>query len=521
VRYDVVIPTAGRESLARLLDSLAEGDGPRPARTIVVDDRPEPAPIERPGIEVLASGGRGPAAARNVGWRAATAEWVAFLDDDVVAPPGWRALLADDLADLPACAAGSQGAIRVPLADERRLTDWERNVRGLEDACWATADMAYRRSALAAVGGFDERFRRAYREDAELGLRLVEAGFEIHAGSRHVIHPVRPVGPGVSVRLQAGNADDALMRALHGRDWRERAGAPAGRLPLHVLTTAAGLAATAALAAGRRRAAGVAAAAWAAATAEFAWRRIAPGPRTANEIATMTWTSAALPPAAVLHRLRGELRARRQVRPGALAAPPPATRPAPAAALHASPAARPAPSAARPPAAVLLDRDGTLVHDVPYNGDPAAVRPMPGARDALERLRAAGVRLAVVSNQSGVGRGLLSESDVRAVNARIEELLGPLGPWMICPHAPDDGCTCRKPAPGLIVRASDALRVPASECVVVGDIGADVAAARAAGARSVLVPTRRTRAHEIAGAPAVAASLDRAVDLILAGEAAA
>jgi histidinol-phosphate phosphatase family protein len=504
VRYDVVIPTAGRESLGVLLDSLADGDGPRPERTIVVDDRPEPAPIERPGIEVLASGGRGPGAARNMGWRAATAEWVAFLDDDVVAPPGWRALLADDLGDLPAHVAGSQGAIRVPPADARRPTDWERNVRGLEDARWATADMAYRRSALAAVGGFDERFRRAYREDAELGLRLIEAGFEIHTGSRHVIHPVRPAGPGVSVRLQAGNADDALMRALHGRDWRERAGAPAGRLPLHMLTTGAGLAAIAALATGRRRAAVVAAAAWAAATTEFAWRRIAPGPRTAREIATMAWTSAALPAAAVLQRLRGELRARREVRPGALTAPPRAARPR-----------------ASRPAAVLLDRDGTLVHDVPYNGDPAAVLPMPGARGALERLRAAGVRLAVVSNQSGVGRGLLSESDVRAVDARIEELLGPLGPWMICPHAPDDGCTCRKPAPGLIVRASNALRVPASECVVVGDIGADVAAARAAGARSVLVPTERTRAHEIAEAPAVAASLDRAVDLILAGEAAA
>jgi histidinol-phosphate phosphatase family protein len=504
VTYDVVIPTAGRESLSRLLDSLAEGGGPPPARTIVVDDRPEPVPIERPGIEVLASGGRGPAAARNVGWRAATAEWVAFLDDDVVAPPGWRAGLADDLEDLPEHAAGSQGAIRVPPTDSRRPTDWERNVRGLEDARWATADMAYRRPALAAVGGFDERFRRAYREDADLGLRLIEAGFEIRAGSRHVIHPVRPAGPGVSVRLQAGNADDALMRAVHGRDWRERAGAPRGRLPLHVLTTAAGLAAVAALAAGRRRAAGVAAAAWAAATAEFAWRRTAPGPRSAKEIATMTWTSAALPPAAVWHRLRGELRARREVRPGALAAPPRAARP----------------SWGRP-AAVLLDRDGTLVQDVPYNGDPAAVRPMPGARDALERLRAAGVQLAVVSNQSGVGRGLLSESDVRAVNARIEELLGPLGPWMICPHAPDDGCTCRKPAPGLIVRASDALRVPVSDCVVVGDIGADVAAARAAGARSVLVPTPRTRDHEIAEAPAVASSLDGAVDLILAGEAAA
>jgi histidinol phosphatase-like enzyme len=80
------------------------------------------------------------------------------------------------------------------------------------------------------------------------------------------------------------------------------------------------------------------------------------------------------------------------------------------------------------PAAVLFDRDGTLVRDVPYNGDPSRVEPMPGARAALDRLRAAGVRTAVVSNQSGVARGLLTRDQVDAVNARVEEVLGPLGP---------------------------------------------------------------------------------------------
>jgi histidinol-phosphate phosphatase family protein len=227
---------------------------------------------------------------------------------------------------------------------------------------------------------------------------------------------------------------------------------------------------------------------WAAATAQFAWKRIAPGPRTPAEVLAMAWTSAALPPLAVAHRLRGELSVRTR-------------------------------SLATRPKAVLLDRDGTLVEDVPYNRDPAAVRPMPGAREAVERLRAAGMRLAVVSNQSGVGRGLLSPEDVRAVNARIEELLGPLGPWMICPHAPGDACGCRKPAPGLIERASEALRVDAGDCVVIGDIGADVDAARAAGARSVLVPTPRTRADEVAAAPAVARDLGTAVDLVLTGRA--
>ncbi len=126
------------------------------------------------------------------------------------------------------------------------------------------------------------------------------------------------------------------------------------------------------------------------------------------------------------------------------------------------------------PAAVLFDRDGTLVLDVPYNGDPDRVEPVPGAASALARLRAAGVPTAVVSNQSGIARGLLTEAQVRAVNARVEELLGPLGPWAWCPHGPDDGCDCRKPAPGLILRAAARLGVDPARCVVIGDIGADV-----------------------------------------------
>jgi D-glycero-D-manno-heptose 1,7-bisphosphate phosphatase len=167
------------------------------------------------------------------------------------------------------------------------------------------------------------------------------------------------------------------------------------------------------------------------------------------------------------------------------------------------------------PLAVLFDRDGTLVVDVPYNRDPARVVPMPGARRALDRLRAAGMATAVVSNQSAVARGLATAAQVEAVNHRVEQLLGPLGPWCWCPHGPEDGCGCRKPAPGLVRRAAAALGVPPAACVVVGDVGADVAAAHAAGARAVLVPTAATRPEEVAAAPAVAGGLAAAVDLIL------
>lgn len=167
------------------------------------------------------------------------------------------------------------------------------------------------------------------------------------------------------------------------------------------------------------------------------------------------------------------------------------------------------------PVAVLFDRDGTLVRDVPYNGDPDRVELMPGAREAVDRLRERGVRLGVVSNQSGVSRGLLTSEQVAAVNARVEELLGPLGSWAVCPHGPDHGCACRKPAPGLVLQAAEALGVAPEECAVVGDIGADMRAARAAGARGVLVPTAVTRPEEVADAPEVARDLGDAVDRLL------
>lgn len=216
---------------------------------------------------------------------------------------------------------------------------------------------------------------------------------------------------------------------------------------------------------------------WLLGTAELAWARIAPGPRTPREVATMLWTSAVMPFAATFWWLRGLAGARPALQ------------------------------------AVLFDRDGTLIVDVPYNGDPDRVVPMPGAAEALERVRAAGLATAVVSNQSGIARGIVSPDDVHAVHARMEELLGPLGPLEFCPHL--GGCDCRKPAPGLIERAAKRLGVEPSACAVIGDIGSDVDAALAAGARAILVPTPRTRAEEIEAAPERAEDLADAIDRVL------
>ncbi|WP_073951305.1 glycosyltransferase [Streptomyces kebangsaanensis] len=314
--YAVVVPTLARGTLADCLAALAAATGPRPDEIVLVDDRPEPEPdaLEHPlstlgdlraRTTVLTSGGRGPAAARNTGLRAVTAPWVAFLDDDVQVGPHWCDQLTQDLAEASPDTGAVQGVIAVPLPGERRPTDWERGTAGLARARWITADMAYRTDALEQVAGFDERFTRAFREDADLALRVLDAGWRIRRGRRTTRHPVRPADRWVSLRAQRGNADDALMLRLHGPDWWQKAVAPRGRIRSHLAVTAAAVAACALAAAGRPRAAAVAGLGWAAGTAEFAWARIAPGPRTREEVTTIVVTSVLIPPAATWHRLTG------------------------------------------------------------------------------------------------------------------------------------------------------------------------------------------------------------------------
>jgi glycosyltransferase involved in cell wall biosynthesis len=301
----IVVPTVGRPSLATLLDALAPqltGD----VDVLVVDDRRAPRdPLPGPDwVTVVPGPGAGPAAARNTGWRKAHHPWVAFLDDDVVPAPDWLAHLIADL-DVPDDVGGVQGDVTVPLPADRRPTDWERVTAALADAAWITADMAYRFDALAAVGGFDEGFPAAYREDADLAYRVGRAGWRLVRGRRQVCHPVRPESAWVSLRTQRGNADDALLLRTYGRRWRALLGVPAGRRSRHFAVTAAGAVALAALAARRRRTAAAAGVVWLAGTAEFAWARIAPGPRTPREVATMLLTSALIPPVAIAHWCRG------------------------------------------------------------------------------------------------------------------------------------------------------------------------------------------------------------------------
>ena len=159
---------------------------------------------------------------------------------------------------------------------------------------------AVRRTALEHVGGFDERFPRAYREDTDLALRLLDAGWRLTVGRRRVRHPVRPARRGgSSVRLQRGNADDVLLARLHGRDWRARLGVAPGALRSYPVTTALGLGALAALAAGHRRCRGCGRRRLGGPHGPVRVAPHRPRPPNAGEVATMVVTSAAIPPAAL------------------------------------------------------------------------------------------------------------------------------------------------------------------------------------------------------------------------------
>jgi histidinol-phosphate phosphatase family protein len=148
--------------------------------------------------------------------------------------------------------------------------------------------------------------------------------------------------------------------------------------------------------------------------------------------------------------------------------------------------------------AVFLDKDGTLVEDVPYNVDPTLIQLMPGAVEGLRALDAAGYRLIVVSNQSGVARGYFGEDALAVVERRLRELLCDasveLAGFYYCPHYPKGVvpayavvCECRKPAPGLLLRAAREQGVDLARSWLVGDILDDIEAGRAAGCRTILL----------------------------------
>ncbi|OFZ79877.1 MAG: UDP-glucose 4-epimerase GalE [Bdellovibrionales bacterium RIFOXYD1_FULL_53_11] len=143
----------------------------------------------------------------------------------------------------------------------------------------------------------------------------------------------------------------------------------------------------------------------------------------------------------------------------------------------------------QPRRAVFLDRDGTINEDPGYIGDPEKLKLLPGVGEALASLKTAGFALVVVSNQSGIARGLIGPEDLARVNIRLDELLRPFGVkidrYEICRHGPDEGCECRKPKPKLVLDAARAMNIDLGASFMIGDKESDIQAGRAAGCGAV------------------------------------
>jgi heptosyltransferase-2 len=176
---------------------------------------------------------------------------------------------------------------------------------------------------------------------------------------------------------------------------------------------------------------------------------------------------------------------------------------------------------------VFLDRDGTLNYDPGYLKVAAELKLLPGVGPALARLKGAGARLVVVTNQSGVGRGIVTLKDLEAIHARLEGLLeqedAALDAIYFCPHHPDDGCRCRKPNVAMVERAVSELQLDLRRSYLIGDHARDIQLANKVGAKAILITTALVDAQaldrlkaEQAMPDAVAKSMAEAVDWILA-----
>ena len=317
VCISVVIPTFRRlDLLQRCLSAvLAQRLPGRGLEVIVADDGHDDE--TRDFVEALARDlpaslrlrylrvrdGRGPAAARNRGWRAACAELIAFTDDDTVPAADWLREGERAMREHPDW-AGACGRVEVPVAGTP--TDHARMTQGLASAEFVTANAFVRRSALVAIGGFDERFKLAWREDSDLQFRLAaQVGPVGRIPLAVVRHPVRRVPWGISLRQQRNAFFDALLYKKHPRLYRERI----RRVPPwnYYVVVAATLLALAGALAGRP-----AWVAWPLAVAavlvgSFAWQRLRHTSRTPQHVGEMLVTSALIPFLSVYWRLRGAI----------------------------------------------------------------------------------------------------------------------------------------------------------------------------------------------------------------------
>jgi glycosyltransferase involved in cell wall biosynthesis len=315
----VVIPTYKRpEMLARCLSALVRQDiAPRRFEIIVCDDGPDEGTrhvVEAFAIERRLHGGyvryvpvtetQGPAGARNCGWRLARSGIIAFTDDDTIPAPDWLRL---GLQAMTPDVGAAAGRISIPLGDTP--TDYELDAAGLGQAEFATANCFVRREVLARVGGFDERFTAAWREDSDLQFSILEAGEDIACAPQAVVeHPVRPARWGVSVSQQKKSQFDALLYKKHRRFYRNRIGVSAPLL--YYVMTASSIAAILGLILKSGALALLGFGGWIALAIVFAVKRLRRTAHTPAHIAEMVATSAVIPPLSVFWRLYGALKFR-------------------------------------------------------------------------------------------------------------------------------------------------------------------------------------------------------------------
>ncbi len=181
--------------------------------------------------------------------------------------------------------------------------------------------------------------------------------------------------------------------------------------------------------------------------------------------------------------------------------------------------------------AIFLDKDGTLVQDVPYNVDPASIRLMPGAAEGLQRLYHAGFKLFVFTNQSGIARGYFPEEALSPLREHLRALLAQMGVrldgFYYCPHLPGGTiaryairCSCRKPLPGLVLRAAKEHAIDLASSWAIGDILDDIEAGRRAGCSTILINNGNETEWVISPLREpdhLAGDLDKAADIILDG----
>jgi len=167
--------------------------------------------------------------------------------------------------------------------------------------------------------------------------------------------------------------------------------------------------------------------------------------------------------------------------------------------------------------AVFVDRDGTIIHDADYCSAPSQVQVLDGAAGALRRLKDAGFKIIVITNQSGIGRGFFTEKDYRAVEAELSRQLGHslIDATYFCPDAPGKPSTCRKPAPGMVLAAAKDHTVDLSSSFLIGDKEIDAQCAHNAGVRAIRVRTGLDTATERSSADWVAEDLPAAAEIIL------